>query len=172
MDESGVEENLSSEYGYAKKGKRLYAKKKDSRYSRRSLISAIGKNEIKASLEIKGSVNAEVIKKYFKEILLPKLEPESIIVLDNASIHKSKELERIVKEAKCELLFLPTYSPDLNPIENMWSKIKQIIRKLQYKCKDSYERIKAGFNSITSFDCQAYFRHFINIINTPLPVTI
>mgnify|MGYP003594621674 CR=1 FL=1 len=84
MDESGVEENLSSEYGYAKKGKRLYAKKKDSRYSRRSLISAIGKNEIKASLEIKGSVNAEVIKKYFKEILLPKLEPESIIVLDNA----------------------------------------------------------------------------------------
>ena len=56
-----------------------------------------------------------------------------------------------------------TYSPDLNPIENMWSKIKQIIRKLQYKCEDSYERIKAGFNSITSFDCQAYFRHFINI---------
>ena len=76
-----------------------------------------------------GSCDHEVFNTYLEKILLPKLEPETIVVLDNASFHKSSKIEHILSQKSCQAIFLPPYSPDLNPIENYWSPIKNDLKK-------------------------------------------
>ena len=123
-------------------------------------------------MQIAGTINGEIVREYLKEMLLPSLKAGDIIVLDNASIHTSKGLKQLVEDAGCKLLFLPTYSPDLNPIERMWSKVKAMIRKLRKSCESINEAIQKAFNSVTTSDCQGYFREFNRNVHTAEPLLI
>ena len=124
-----MDDNECYPYVYTPKGQPYYADVAGYRDKRISMIGALCNGELKAPFMFEGHCNAHVIEKYFKEVLLPSLAPESVIILDNASFHKSAKLEIMAKENGHRLLYLPAYSPDFNPIEHWWFKIKNEIRK-------------------------------------------
>ena len=129
LDECGVDHRLYREYGRAPRGARIYQAVAGKRRERTSIIAASRQNKLVAPLVFQGSCNTEVVDVYFEKVLLPALPPGSGIVLDNARFHQSPTPRRLVEAAGCQLLFLPAYSPDLNPIEHLWAAFKTRLRK-------------------------------------------
>jgi transposase len=136
LDECGVEHRLHQEYGRAPRGERLYAEVAGGQRRRTSIISVSQNSKLVAPFVFEGSCNRDVVDTCFEKVLLPALPKGSVIVLDNASFHKSPSTQKLVADAGCELLFLPTYSPDLNPIEHLWAKLKAALRRLLPESKN------------------------------------
>ena len=129
LDECGVDHRLYREYGRAPRGERIYQAVPGKRRERTSIIAASQHGKLVAPLVFQGSCNPEVVDVYFEQVLLPALPPGSVIVLDNARFHQSPTTQQRVEAAGCQLLFLPAYSPDLNPIEHLWPAVKPRLRK-------------------------------------------
>ena len=129
LDECGVDHRLYREYGRAPRGERIYEAVAGKRRERTSLIAASQQGKLVAPLVFQGSCTTEVVDAYFEQVLLPELPVGSVIVLDNARFHQSPTTQRLVEAAGCQLLFLPAYSPDLNPIEHLWAAFKTRLRK-------------------------------------------
>ena len=124
-----MDHRLYREYGRAPRGERIYQAVAGKRRERTSIIAASQQNKLVAPLVFQGSCNTEVVDAYFDKVLLPALPPGSVIVLDNARFHQSPTTQKLVEQARCQLLFLPPYSPDLNPIEHLWAAFKTRLRK-------------------------------------------
>ena len=130
LDESGFNSNETNNYAYSARGKRAHAKKFGKKGKRTSIISTMNhNNKLVASGVFSGGCNKEVINSYIEEILLPALRPGQVVVMDNAAFHKASKVATLLEGKKCKVLYLPPYSPDLNPIEHLWSPIKFHIRK-------------------------------------------
>jgi transposase len=129
LDEGGVDHRLDREYGRAPRGERIYQAGAGPRRERTSIISASQHGKLVAPLVFQGPCNTAVVDVYFAQVLLPVLPPGSVIVLDNARFHQSPTTQKLVDAAGCQLLFLPPYSPDLNPIEHLWAAFKTRLRK-------------------------------------------
>lgn len=140
-----MDDNEYYPYVYTPKGKPYYANIAGYRDKRISMIGALCDGELKAPFMFEGHCNGDVIERYFKEVLLPRLAPESVIILDNASFHKSPKLEIMAKENGHRLLYLPAYSPDFNPIEHWWAKIKNQIRK---KMRDLSTKLRIAMDYV------------------------
>ena len=136
LDECGGEHRLHQEYGRAPRGARLYAEVAGGQRRRTSIISVSQNSKLVAPFVFEGSCNRDVVDTYFEKVLLPALPKGSVIVLDNASFHKSPSTQKLVADAGCELLFRPTYSPDLNPIEHLWARLKAALRRLLPESKN------------------------------------
>lgn len=129
VDESGMDQRDEYGYGYCLKGERLYALKSGDRGTRVNMIAAYCEHQLLAPFTIEGACNRDVFETWLEKCLIHNLQPGKKVVLDNASFHKGGRIEALIKQAGCEVWYLPPYSPDLNKIEHCWSWLKSRIRK-------------------------------------------
>ena len=107
---------------------------------------------------VDGATTKDIFKAYVEHILLPTLKAGDIVVLDNLSAHKNKEIRDLIESIGAELWFLPPYSPDLNPIEKMWSKIKSILRRLKARTEEALiNAVAKALDAITANDVKGWF---------------
>jgi transposase len=131
VDESGLDESLSRDYARSPQGQRIMSEKSGKRTARTSIIAGLNQGEPIAPWHFPGYCNTEVMLTWVEKELIRCLTPGMTVIWDNASFHKSPKLKSLIENAGCHLLFLPPYSPDLNPIEKWWAKLKAIIRKIR-----------------------------------------
>jgi transposase len=150
MDEAGIEQYIYREYAKSIKGQRVYGEISGKRYIRTSIISALNyENKLIAPFIFDGMTDTDLVLWWVKNILIRALPKNSIIIWDNASFHKSKSLKEILEEAGHTMIFLPAYSPDLNPIENKWHELKQRLRSFYDNSIDFIENLCIQINLIS-----------------------
>ncbi len=130
VDESGIDSYLYREYGWAPRGQRLIGEVSGRRYKRVGIVEAKLGSEIIAPLVFDGTMDHNLFERWFSQCLLPALPEHAVIVMDNASFHRKQKLHTLARKAHYTLLFLPPYSPELNPIEHFWSWLKSSLRKV------------------------------------------
>ncbi len=122
------------------------------------MISSVRLDGTTACMTIEGATNTEVFQAYVREILLPVLRPGDIVILDNLGAHKNEQTLALIRQAGAEARFLPAYSPDLNPIEMMWSKVKALLRKAQARThSDLLKAIAQALSCVTPQDALGWF---------------
>lgn len=148
-------------YGRSKKGKPVYEKKPLHSGKRINTVAILCAEGIKARYSFEGTLNAKAFIAYLFIYVLPLLSDNNkVLVMDNLPVHHAKSVKKFVDDNNIKILFLPPYSPELNPIEESFSKIKQYIKKQKARnCADLITAIKDGFNTITEKDAAGYFRH-------------
>ena len=129
VDECSTNISLSPIYARAPKGERARGKAPRNWGKNVSLVCAIDSGGVKPSMSVEGAVDTKAFESYVEHFLAPTLKRGQIVVMDNLSVHKSKRVQRLIEGAGCELLFLPAYSPDFNPVEEAFSKVKGSLRK-------------------------------------------
>lgn len=138
-DETGIDDNEVVLTGWAPRGERCHAQKKAERKTRYNITAALNVNLLFAPFLFEGYSNKLVYETYIEHVLVPALKPGMVLIIDNASFHKSKKIIELVKSVGCRIIFLPPYSPDFNPIEHHWTAVKNAIRKAAQNIKDFYE---------------------------------
>ncbi len=124
------------------------------------MISSVRLDGTTACMTIEGATNTEVFYAYVREVLVPSLRPGDIVVMDNLGAHKNERTLDLIKQAAADIRFLPAYSPDLNPIEMMWSKVKAFLRKAQARNHpDLLAAIASALSAVTSTDALGWFTH-------------
>lgn len=139
LDESGFDLNMKKEYGWKKKGQRLYDNKSGNRKNKRITVISAYSNQTKnliAPIYFEGNTNTEIFNQWIEDFLIPELKANQILILDNAAFHKSSKTRELIESANCKLLYLPPYSPDFNPIEQKWSHVKNQVKKIRNKFED------------------------------------
>ena len=129
MDECGIDTYLYREYAYAPRGQKVFDQISGRKYKRCGIVTAQMADRILAPLEYSGTMDSTLFEFWFSKQLLPSLEKDTVIVMDNASFHSKKRLTSLAQKAGCKLIFLPPYSPELNPIEKFWAWLKRYLRK-------------------------------------------
>ena len=146
--------------GRAPIGRRLIEKTPFGHWQTTTLIAALDRQGIRCSAVIDGAVNAAIFEAFVEQVLRPQLRPGDVVVLDNLSSHKRPRTRQLIESAGAQLLFLPPYSPDLNPIELVFSKLKQLIRSLTCRTRDAlWNMIQPILDRVTSQDATNCFRH-------------
>lgn len=149
LDESGIRKNEAIEYGWAKKGRRLHDLRDGSTNKCLNIIGSLKQGKIIAPFAFEGSCNTDVFNTYLQKILKPILKENDVIILDNASFHRSSNIYEIAREAGCRVEFLPPYSPDLNKIEGYWYSVKTKFRKsIKNSSKSPMDAITDIFMSV------------------------
>lgn len=160
IDESGVNLAMTRLFARAPKGERARGKRPHKRGKNVSLISAIGLNGVVTQVALLGSTDKLTFEAFISQRLVPKLWKGAFVIMDNCSIHLSEDIEIWIKEAGATLIYLPPYSPDFSPIENCWSKIKNILRSIGARnYPDLAKAIEEAFESITLDDLKGWFTH-------------
>ena len=136
LDESGAVLNLACLYGYAAKGQRAYAPRPTAKGTRVSTIGALSAQGLLTAMCYEGTLNGEVFRFFIQEFLMSTLTPKSLLILDNASPHYNAEAVQLITTTGAKILYLPPYSPEMNPIEYCWATAKQLLRKLAPRAVD------------------------------------
>lgn len=144
--------------GWAPRGQRLKAKVPHGRWKTMTFLAALRHDRLEAPWLIDGPINGERFRLYVEKVLVPTLKPGDIVILDNLGSHRGKAVRRAIRSAGAKLLFLPKYSPDLNPIEMLFSKLKHLLRKAAERNADAVcNAIGQILDSLTAREGRNYF---------------
>jgi transposase len=137
MDESGAKTNMTRLYGRGPVGQRVCDRVPNGRWETTTMIAAIGRNGPQAPWVLDGPLDGDAFTVWVEQVLVPTLQPGDILVMDNLSVHKNTRARTAIETAGAAIWDLPPYSPDLNPIEKMWSKVKAWLRKTKARTPDA-----------------------------------
>ena len=151
---------MTRRYGRARRGRRVCAKIPYGRWRTTTFIAGLRHDEIIAPFVLDGPIDGTSFLDYVVKVLVPDLKPGDVVVLDNLSSHKSEAIKAAIEAAGAALMFLPPYSPDLNPIELMFSKLKTLLRKAAERTVDAlWNRIGELLDHFTPQECANFLRH-------------
>ena len=160
VDECGVHTSLSPIYGYAPRGERLHLSVPRNRGKNTTVLSSMTIEGMGPSLAVEGATTARVFETYVEKVLVPSLRAGQIVVMDNLGAHRPERIRELIEQRGCELLYLPSYSPDYNPIEEAFAKIKNLLRKAAARSKEALvETIGAALSAVTAADAKGFFEH-------------
>jgi transposase len=160
LDESGFRLGSPPHYGWAPRGEKTEGKSTQGSWKTVTMIGAIGLTGFCGFMTVDAATDADVFRAFVEHELRANLRPGDIIVMDNLSVHKDSEVIRLIREAGADVLFLPPYSPEFNPIEKAWSKIKALIRRADTLTREAFdEAVAAAMSAISLVDIRAWIRH-------------
>ena len=158
IDESGAKTNMTRLYGRAKSGQRALDDAPSGHWCTTTMISSVRLDGSTDCMVVDGATTKDIFKAYVEQILLPTLKAGDVVVMDNLSAHKNQETIDLIESVGAELWYLPPYSPDLNPIEKMWSKIKSILRTLKARTEKALiNAIAKALEAVTASDAKGWF---------------
>jgi transposase len=160
IDETGINLSLARTYARSHEGMRAYSKRPYVRGQNISLIGAIALKGFIGAMTVEGGTNGDVFRVFIEQILLPELWPGAVVVMDNLSAHKVMGIQETIEAVGAKVVYLSPYSPDFNPIENCWSKLKQYLRSVAARSRDDLEiAINKGLELISLKDLRNWFAH-------------
>jgi transposase len=160
LDETWTKTNMSPLRGWRRRGERLHAKVPHGHWKTLTFVAALRCGGIDAPCVFDGPINGESFKAYVEQVLAPVLRPGDIVVMDNLGSHKGSAIRRTIRAAGARLLFLPPYSPDLNPIEQVFAKLKTSLRKAEERTVDGlWQRIGSLLDAFTPGECANYLQN-------------
>jgi transposase len=160
VDERGANTSLSVLHAWSHTGKRAYCSVPRNRGKNTTLLASMSVEGMGPTLAVEGATDREVFEAYVEEVLAPSLRSGQIVVMDNLSAHRGHRVRELIEERGCELLYLASYSPDLNPIEEAFSKLKGILRKAETRSREALiEAMGRALEAITPQDAEGFFRH-------------
>lgn len=146
IDESGIELTICKDRGWGKRSEKLVAKKSGKHYKRTNIIAGLVNNKSIAPMVFNGSCNTDLFNNWVEHFLIKELKTGQVVIMDNASFHKSRKTKELIESVGCRLIFLPPYSPDLNPIEKFWANMKRWIRQQIEFYEGLYQAISVFFS--------------------------
>jgi transposase len=160
IDETWAKTNMTRTYGRSQRGSRLRAKVPYARWETTTFLGAMRSTGFVAPLCVEGAVNGEIFSGWVEQHLAQTLRPGDVVVMDNLSSHKMRRVVQAIEQVGAEVRYLPPYSPDLNPIEPCWSKIKTALRSAAARTLDALnDTLPAVLNTLTAQEAQGWFRH-------------
>jgi putative transposase len=160
IDETWTKTNMAPLRGWGPRGRRLPAKVPQGRWQTMTFLAALRHDRIDAPWLLAGPINGEKFRLYIEKVLVPTLRPGDIVVMDNLGSHKGRAVRQAIRSAGAKLFFLPKYSPDLNPIEQVFAKLKHLLRKAAAR---SFDAVTAAIgrllDSFTPQECANYFNN-------------
>ncbi|HWX28069.1 MAG TPA: IS630 family transposase, partial [Steroidobacteraceae bacterium] len=157
IDETWTRTDMAPLRGWAPRGHRLAAKVPHGRWKTMTFLAALRHDRIDAPWFVKGPIDGESFRLYVEKVLLPTLRPGDIVIMDNLGSHKGKAVRQLIRSADAKLFFLPKYSPDLNPIEQVFAKLKHLLRKAAARTVDAVcAAIGEVLQAFTSEECANY----------------
>jgi transposase len=158
VDEMDTHTSLAPLYAYAPIGERAFFEIPTNRGKNTTLLTSIDREGMGPSLAVEGATNARVFETYVERLLAPALKPGQVVVMDNLGAHRPRKVRELIEQRGCELIYLPSYSPDLNPIEEALSKIKHILRKIGARTKEALiAAMGRALASVSAEDVRGFF---------------
>ncbi len=157
IDETWAKTNMTRRHGRCRKGARLFAKVPHGRWHTLTFLAALRHDRIDAPCVLDGPINGPSFQAYVEQFLVPTLRPGDVVIMDNLGSHKGRRVRRAIRAAGAKLLFLPPYSPDLNPIEQVFAKLKTLLRKADERTVEAtWQRIGQLLDRFSPQECQNY----------------
>ena len=160
LDESGVTTEMTRRYGRAPRGERVGEGTPAGHWHTLTVLGALTVDGLLAAMTVESPTDGEVFRAYLEQVLCPRLQPGQIVVMDNLPAHKVAGVREQIEKAGAKLLYLPPYSPDFNPIEPAWSKVKQLLRGAKARTLEVLETsVAQALSAITPGNASAWFTH-------------
>ena len=160
IDEAGSNVAMTREHAWAPRGQRVVDDVPRNRGTVTTILGALCITGIVSVMTVEGATDSEVFCAFLEHVLGPKLKPGDVLVLDNVGAHRTADVRRLVEKMGAKVLFLPPYSPDLNPIEECWSKVKSLLRKFGPRTREDLDFALAGAcSSVTPGDARGWITH-------------
>lgn len=160
LDESGASTQMTRNYGRARGGERVPEGTPQRHWHTVTMLAALTTRGLQSPMTIESPTDGDVFLAYLEQVLCPQLQPGQVVIMDNLAAHKVAGVRQLIEAAGARLLYLPPYSPDFNPIEQAWSKIKQLLRSAKARTLEALESaIAEALRAITAANALAWFSH-------------